>query len=110
MGPSPSSFANNISERCERGPYVQVKTIRKNSQPKKSTFTTLKGCLKDFGVRGKIRKRSKNRFFGLRVFFLIILTTYRFNRNLFPVDRTKPEVAHFIGAKKKVPFKMVRFQ
>ena len=51
--------------------YV-VKIIRKNSQLKKSIFTTLQGCLKDFGVRGQMRKlplrRSKNRFFGLRVF------------------------------------------
>ena len=43
-------------------------------------------------------------------FFLTILTTYRFDWNQFWADRTKPEVAHFIGAKKKVPFKIVRFQ
>jgi len=64
--------------------------------------------LKDFGVIGQIRKlplkHSKRRF------FLIILTAYRFDWNKFAVDRTKPEVAHFLGAKKKVRFKMVRFQ
>ena len=51
--------------------YV-VKIVRKNSQPKKSISTTLQGCLKEFGVRGQIRKlplkRSKKHFFRLRVF------------------------------------------
>ena len=52
--------------------YV-IKIVRKNSQRKKSTFTTLKGCLKNFGVRGQIGKlplkRSKNRFFWAESFF-----------------------------------------
>jgi len=43
-------------------------------------------------------------------FFLTILTTYRFDWNQFWADRTEPEVAHFIGAKKKVPIKIVWFQ
>ena len=91
--------------------YV-VKIIRKNLSRKKMIFTSFWGLFSYLTSDPKIfqtpLKRCKTHFFGWES-FLTILTTYRFNQNQFWADPTKPEVVHFIGAKKEAPLKSFDF-